>query len=286
MSPDPLVSPRPGGTPMLRLRDPDTGALEPVPRRVGLVRMCVVGPARGHRAGADELRRLLTADLLRRVLEDLHQTQVLLVVLRADPRPADRGETGEGTLGRVLDALWFRPCSGFATTVGEAEQLLTGPIQLLVDGADTGIRGAPDGGSTRRLEVAPARSTSELPGGWEDPLAVRLALLASPYARPTVLTQRALADAAATLGRWRDLVVRWAGEPAAPMSHPVVDRVVTALDADLDLRAALDVVRAMESDASIASGAKLETLLYLDRTFGFNLVAHLAGGGTVSEARA
>lgn len=62
--------------------------------------------------------------------------------------------------------------------------------------------------------------------------------------------------------------VVWAGEPAAPTSHPMVDRVVTALDADLDPRAALDVVRAMEPDASIASGAKLETLLCRDRTFG------------------
>lgn len=41
----------------------------------------------------------------------------------------------------------------------------------------------------------------------------------------------------------------------------------------------MDALRAMETDAGIASGAKLETFLYLDRTFGFNLVAHLAGGG-------
>jgi hypothetical protein len=63
-----------------------------------------------------------------------------------------------------------------------------------------------------------------------------------------LLTHRELAAAAATLGRSRDA-------------------------------AALDILRATETDAGIASGAKLETFLYLDRTFGFSLVAHLAGGG-------
>jgi hypothetical protein len=268
------------------LRDPRTGALDPVPSCGGRMRMCVVGPAHGQRAGADELRRLLVADLLRRVLEDLHQTQVLLVVLHAGSGPADHPQMAEGALGRELDALWFRPCAGFAETVGEAEELLAGPIQLLVDGTRTGLRRATDLGPGRRLGVALVRSVPELPGGWDDPLAVRLALLASSYARPILLTHRVLAHATATLRRWRDLVVRWAGEPAAPMNHPLVNRVRTALDTDLDLRAALDVLRAMETDASIASGAKLETLLYLDRTFGFNLVAHLAGGGRpVTEPR-
>src|SRR5437868_1045553 len=51
--------------------------------------------------------------------------------------------------------------------------------------------------------------------GWRqyEPLAIRLALMSSPYHQPAEIRQDMLADSAGTLDEWRVLVARWAELP-------------------------------------------------------------------------
>jgi hypothetical protein len=102
-----------------------------------------------------------------------------------------------------------------------------------------------------------------------DPLALRLALLDLPPA------QSAVGEGAnATLLRWRAALAQWATSPGAPPSRPHIESAIAACD-EFDTPRALDVLRDVEADNQIATGAKFETFAFLDRVFGLDLARDL-----------
>jgi cysteinyl-tRNA synthetase len=126
-----------------------------------------------------------------------------------------------------------------------------------------------------------------------DPLAVRLAFLEHRYRQQMNLTWDTLGAADRTLRRWRTRVAEWAESPSAPMAAAYVRRVEAAFDDDLDTPAALRVLRELERDAAVPSGAKLESFLHVDQVLGLDLATEIgkvpvlpAGAGELLEARA
>ncbi|WP_043630675.1 CysS/YqeB C-terminal domain-containing protein [Nonomuraea candida] len=126
-----------------------------------------------------------------------------------------------------------------------------------------------------------------------DPLAVRLAFLEHHYRQRLDLTWETLRAADRTLRGWRTRVAEWAESVSAPLSREHADRVEAAFDDDLDTPAALNVLRELERDGSVAPGAKFETFLHLDQVLGLDLPSRIgqvpvppAGAAELLEARA
>jgi hypothetical protein len=121
------------------------------------------------------------------------------------------------------------------------------------------------------VRVAAARGQGAVLGGdGYDPLAVRFALMSSPYGQPADLVGDVLASAGDTVGQWRRGVAQWAEWP----SHPMPPHLTTAARAalgDLDTVALLALLRGLEHDDGAPAGAKFETFVYADRVLGLDL---------------
>jgi cysteinyl-tRNA synthetase len=105
-----------------------------------------------------------------------------------------------------------------------------------------------------------------------DPLALRLAFLSSRYRQQANLSWESIAAADALLTRWRTAVAAWAEQPSGALSASYRDEVLGAFDDDLDTPRALQALRRLEKDASVADGAKFETFAWADRLLGLDLV--------------
>jgi hypothetical protein len=138
------------------------------------------------------------------------------------------------------------------------------------------------------LNVRPAELTSgeadvhvgETVGRWSlashdglDPLAVRFALLTRHYRAEADLSREDLDEAAASLTGWRGQVAEWAESPGKALSGEFVGEAMAALDSDLDTPSVFPVLSRMAEDASLAPGAKFETVIKLDMVLGLDLVA-------------
>jgi cysteinyl-tRNA synthetase len=127
-----------------------------------------------------------------------------------------------------------------------------------------------------------------------DPLALRLAFLGARYRTQADLSWDAIAGAARTLDRWRGLVAEWAESPSAPVVEGYADEVLEAFEDDLDTPRALQVLRRLEKDSSVAEGAKFETFAWCDALLGLDLTRTVgaapaalpAGAGGLLERRA
>ncbi|PZG42133.1 cysteine--tRNA ligase [Spongiactinospora gelatinilytica] len=108
-----------------------------------------------------------------------------------------------------------------------------------------------------------------------DPLAVRLALLEHRYRQQMNLTWETLRAADRTLRRWRTRVAQWAESASRPMSAGYVSRAQEAIDDDLDLPAALRIMRDLERDEGEPPGAKFEAFLHLDHILALDLSADI-----------
>jgi cysteinyl-tRNA synthetase len=104
-----------------------------------------------------------------------------------------------------------------------------------------------------------------------DPLALRLAFLSSRYRQQANLSWDSIAAADALLARWRRAVAAWAEQPSQALAGSYRDEVLEAFDDDLDTPRALQVLRRLEKDASVADGAKFETFAWADRLLGLDL---------------
>jgi len=104
-----------------------------------------------------------------------------------------------------------------------------------------------------------------------DPLALRLAFLQNRYRQQVNLTWEGIEAADVMLRRWRGRVAEWATYPSAPMPAEYRARFEAAVSDDLDMPRALQVLREVEKDASLADGSRLEFFLHADRVLGLDL---------------
>lgn len=130
------------------------------------------------------------------------------------------------------------------------------------------------------LRVAQVVTLAAVSRPWQQPLAIRLALLWAQHTQPAVLDAANLGRAQETLTRWRHLVRQWAHFPSAAIPGEVLARAQAAFEDNLNTPAALGVLREMEADETISAGAKFETFLHLDRVFGLDLGRDLARPGS------
>jgi hypothetical protein len=245
---------------VLRLWDARTGSYAVLGDPSVPLRVCVHGPADEPWSGLADLRVLLVADVLTRIAE--LQGLETITVLAAD------GASAAG-LGEDLSALGIHPPAAVASHAG-APAMLGGPAHVHV------ARHAPGAGEDRDgvlIGVGPVEDLTPQapPGNRRDLLALRLALLSCPYREPATLTRAALADAAASAGRWRRRVAEWASEPSRPIPADAASVIRDAFDVDLDTVAALNLLRSVESRQDVPAGAKFETFLFVDRVLGLEL---------------
>ena len=116
-----------------------------------------------------------------------------------------------------------------------------------------------------------------------DPLALRLAFLSSRYRQQANLSWDAIAAADTLLSRWCTAVAAWAEHPSAALSGDYSAAVLDAFEDDLDTPRALQSLRRLEKDASVADGAKFETFAWADALFGLDLT-RLVGQPVVAAA--
>jgi hypothetical protein len=221
------------------------------------------------------LRVLLVADVLARAAE-LRNLQVL-TVLASDGEP-----TGQhAALERAAEALGIHPPAAHASP-DEAQASLGGPIDVHL--ASSRVR-ADDPGSglvalvgTAHIHEAGEAAGDLLAGHEHEPLAIRLALLSFPHHLPADLTKGVLADACATVERWRLRVAEWAELPSRPIPKQIAETVRGAFD-DLDIVAALAFLEGLVSDDGLPAGAMFETLLHADRILGLDLPRDIGRAG-------
>ncbi|MFD5228648.1 hypothetical protein ACFWJ5_08905 [Streptomyces qaidamensis] len=234
---------------MLRIIDARTG--EPVdaaPARRGLTRVEV------HASGSDttDLRVLLVGDLLVRTLE-LGGTPVWALLTGGHRQAELRADAA------TLGVRPFEDSPDVGAGLGEAQV-----VHVTAAGGK-----APDG-----VRIAVASAAPDPPGHC-DPDALRLALITRHHSVPVRLEAAALADARATLARWRGAVGRWARQPSRPVPDAVRGRLRDAWEDDLDVPGVLDVLRHVETEPDLADGARFETYAYADRLLGLDLTRDL-----------
>jgi hypothetical protein len=160
---------------------------------------------------------------------------------------------------RVTGHHRLRPI-GIWPAAPEAEELNVRPAELTSGEADVHV------GETVGRCSLPTRDG-------RDPLAVRLALLTRHYRTDVDLSGEDLREADESLTSWRRQVAGWAESPGKALNRDYVGEAVAALDFDLDTPRVFPVLSRLAEDASVAPGAKFETVIKLDMILGLDLVA-------------
>jgi hypothetical protein len=288
---------------MVRLLDARHGSLAEIrPAVPGVLRVCAHLPERDQADDISDLRLLLVADLLVRTaevsnlqalvaLESAEQTAshaealaYLVSALGIHPPAAQvRCRDAAAALGGPIDVHLVSGGAdatddrdGLYASVGaariygagnEAGDTARADVAVVGDAGD--VRDVGDLGEIRDVgEAADAGDVGEEPARrYPEPLAIRLALMSSPYPQPVEITRDALAGAAETLEEWRVAVARWAELPSKRVPPHVADQVRSAFR-DLDTVSALSLLRTLAADTGMAEGAKFETFAYVDRLLG------------------
>jgi hypothetical protein len=245
---------------MLRVRDPVSGAITSLGAIAGeIVRVGFV-----LASDADELtctRVLVIGDLLCRILEDLHSTQVLTAVIADDRTKVDR---------LLRSGLMVRPvCDVFCDQPG-AETGLSKPLDLLVTGGgrdhETALR-------RPTLAVAPARCVAQ---DWPaEPTTLRFALAKVPYAWPLDVTDSLLERCERVVESWRDRVAQWSRHASCPIPSNWRGAAIAALDDDLDVARLVAMMHELDRTGVVEPGAKFEAFAYLDRVLAVDLMRNL-----------
>ena len=239
--------------------------------------MCIHGPSAGPGFGLADLRVLLVADVLTRIVE-LRGLQVIAVLTTAGLPPGPLA-----ALERNASALGIHPPAA-RTSPGEAEALLGGSADVHVAGHAAGFGDCRDGvligvGSADDVRQQAAGGRAPDPtasaGNGRDLLALRLALLSRRHGQPVELTRAALASAGETLGRWWRRVAEWADGPSMPIPPEAAREIRIAFDDDLDTVAALAALHKVETGHGMHTGAKFETFAFADRILGLELVREI-----------
>ncbi|BAH55857.1 MULTISPECIES: hypothetical protein [Rhodococcus] len=230
-----------------------------------VVHLCVRVPSSDRSLTVGAVRTLLVADLTRRVLEDVHRSQVTLTLLA--PCPGSLVTPGN------LDAWMIRPPVGVFDSADAAAAAVGAPVVLMVTAAgdETAEPALTVGGAVG------SEPLDDLIHAGHDPLTLRCVLLSTHYRQQAPPTMETIADAARLLHRWRQRVADWSTHISVPMPADIIEAAYRAFDRNLDVPAVLDLMRHLESDAAIAPGAKFETFIHLDRVLAFDLTRDLGG---------
>lgn len=234
-----------------------------------------------RRTGLGQVRAYLAADILRRLSERS----------RLAPSVIDLAPHHEDELRAVCAELNIHPPRHTLTPPAGKDSL----AGLFADGIrepvfDVGVRAAHAETGLDRLaghwvELADPdpdpdadtdRPLREMLGVGEEPLLVRMMLMRRGYGEPAGdggdgSGRGDSGGAAETLGRWRELVARWARSPSGPMSKQYADAITAAFASDLDTAAALGELAALADDPGVPEGVKFETFAAADMLFGLDL---------------
>ncbi|MGW3045899.1 hypothetical protein ACWC9T_39185 [Kitasatospora sp. NPDC001159] len=264
----------------MRITDARTGQRTEIhPHRAGLLHVTVDVGEQGHPFGLGDLRALVAGDVLARTCEAQGLQVITELVVPDTP-----GEESRALL-KAADRLGVHPPAQLSTRHGgggdggddgdgrtAADLSITsrspshpGPpsASILVTGPVTAPRHArADSGAEPLASV----TLDE-----HDPLALRLTFLEHAVTAPIRLTADDLANAAARLARWRALVASLACEPSRPPEADMVQGGFDGLNEDLDARAAVRALHALEARAALPDGARFETFVRLDQILALEL---------------
>ncbi|MFE3109980.1 hypothetical protein ACFXKJ_19795 [Kitasatospora indigofera] len=260
----------------MRITDARTGrGTEIRPRRAGLLRVRTLAGRPGRPFDLSDLRALLVTDLLLRTAEIRHlQVTTFLGHPASPPQQVKLLQRDAGLLG-----------------IHPPADEDAGPADLEVRAHRAGPAGRPAGaeqapgadGPPPCIEVGPVTAPylpdeaglpsplAALSPAGPEPLAVRLALLGTPHHAPADLTAESLAEAQATLHRWRRVVAEAARTVSRP---PFADAVELAFDGfadDLDPAPALRLLDELSTRPELPTGAVFETFVRVDQVLALEL---------------
>jgi hypothetical protein len=246
---------------MLTLRDPLAGTRLPIAVAPGeVLAVAVVMPARSDPLTG--MRVLITADLVCRVLEDIHSAQALLAVISEDRAVVQELLAGD---------LMVRPAAVVAATVPEAHADLGTALDLLVTAAGGDEQSCASLAVT--MPVGPVTATT----AWADvdPVTLRFAMLCTDYAVPLELSNAVVQRCEAALGRWRQRLDEWSRHPSHPITAEWRSGAVAAVDDDLDVARLTAMMVELEDAKGVEPGAKFEAFAFVDRVLAVDLTREL-----------
>lgn len=253
---------------MLTIRDPFSDAETQMAVASGdILRVGFVVP--GDTGPFTCARVLVVGDLLRRVVEDVYSAQVLAAIVSDDSWVIEQD---------WQSALSVRPLVGGFSTADEAQNALGEPLDLVVTVANGQDHRAP---RPPTMAVAPARAAVPYPGA--EPTTARFALINVNHRYRLNVTSDGLKHSHTALGCWRDRVARWSQHPGRPIPPAWRDRVVAALNHDLNVARVTSMMSELEGAECVEPGAKFEAFTYVDRILAIDLARGL--GGTSLEER-
>jgi len=241
----------------------------------GWLRISVHGLAAVPSSGHSNLRVLLVADVLRRVVEDLHAGHVQLAIVRPQTatEPDDRLRLA---IPFAPEMFGIRPPRGLGESLSPADDLLGRGCDVIVEPFTDAPTSSPHSGqSNAPLSLHVSEVTEPLPARGREPLATRFALLGHLRGEPVSLTPNTLDQAQETLREWRRNVAVWAEYPSAPMHRATVDSARAALDENLDVAAVLGLLHQLIENPAVPPGAKFETFMFLDQVLALDLARSL-----------
>lgn len=248
---------------MLRLVDACSGLpVAPVMHRsVVRIGVPVALPEGGE--GLSDVRAMLVADVLTRVLE-LSGTIAYTGLICPDGTDERRA-----ALQVRAAELGMHPAAAHGDERGVVGEL-GGPFAVRLSRSEE----APDeaDGDVIRLGVADAHAADGVADRADDPLALRLTLMTEPRTETLSLDPASVSVAHHTLLRWRHAVATWADSPSRPMPGPARDSIRDCLEDDLDLPGVLRTLHRLEHSGDAPAGALFETFAYVDRVLGLDLV--------------
>ena len=237
----------------------------------GWLRISVRGLASGPHSGHTNLRVLLVADVLHRVVKDLHAGHVQLAFVG----PSTATETDDQlrlALAFTPEMFGIHPSLGVGDCLDPAAVLLGRGCDVIVEPTTDAQVSAPDfGQSDAPLALRVGEVTGSVPAQGREPLAIRVELLRHLRGEPVSLTPAALDQAEQTLRGWRRSVAAWAEHPSAPMHRATVESARAALDNNLDVRTVLGLLHQLIENQAVPPGAKFETFVFLDQVLALDL---------------
>ena len=242
----------------------------------GWLRISVRGLASGPHSGHTNLRVLLVADVLHRVVKDLHAGHVQLAFVG----PSTATETDDQlrlALAFTPEMFGIRPSLGVGDCLDPAAVLLGQGCDVIVEPTTDARVSTPHFGQADApliLRVGEVTGPFSVQG--REPLAIRLAMLRHLPGEPVSLGPATLDQAEQTLRGWRRSLAAWAEHPSAPMHRATVESARAALDDNLDVQTVLGLLPQLIENPAVLPGTKFETFVFLDQVRSLDLARNVS----------